>query len=128
MRKTAKYITNFILFFCGIIILSHGIIPHDHHFELFHSDKAKTLCENEIQEKHGHDTALHCHAFNLLTLEKSKFHRKNQSKSKSLHLSTEKNKIIVLYVYKCIVNFDKQLSFYKSLNLHSPQLRAPPTA
>jgi hypothetical protein len=71
VNKVLKNIAIFSLWFAGLVIIAHLMIPHDHHSESSGFNK-----ENEF---HANNTELpakapvfpiHCHALNDLTFEK----------------------------------------------------------
>lgn len=58
MRKIYQNIFSVLLLFAGVVIFSHSIIPHDHHYD--------QSCDTEHHEHHDtdHDSPMHCHFLN----------------------------------------------------------------
>ncbi len=128
MGQVKAYIRNIFLLFSGIIILSHALVFHDHHFDIFHSDKERTVREELFHEKHhDEDVALHCHAFNLLINKKIKNTQKKQISFHNHILLNEENKIITIPC-KQFKFAGNRLYFYYPKTLQYPSLRAPPVA
>ena len=49
----------------GLVIFSHSVIPHDHHYEV--------ACETEHHDSHNEDSdnePIHCHFFNDIVFDK----------------------------------------------------------
>ena len=59
MNKNYKNITSIVLLIVGLIIFTHSVIPHDHHYD-FSSDV----------EHHHNDNPIHCHYFNNIDSDK----------------------------------------------------------
>ncbi|WP_198416754.1 hypothetical protein [Marinilabilia rubra] len=74
MTKNGKNIALFFLWLAGLVIFSHEIIPHHHHF---HSVYTHTHTTHGDDCDHSHksgdpfdDASNHCHAFNDITVER----------------------------------------------------------
>ncbi len=69
MQEQRKNINKVLLWLTGLLFLSHGLLPHHHHF-----DSVFAHAENQQQEghtaKHSGEIPAHCHAFNMLIIEK----------------------------------------------------------
>jgi len=65
MRELYRNIFLGLLLITGLVILSHSVIPHDHHYEV--------ACETEHYENHNESSdndPIHCHFFNDIVIEK----------------------------------------------------------
>lgn len=73
MNSNGQHIGRLFTFFAGLIILAHAVVPHHHHFEGTHSSEQELTCESPAQEKSNEEenTDFHCHAFNILIVEKT---------------------------------------------------------
>lgn len=71
VNRIFKSLRHIFLLFAGVVIISHLIIPHDHHFSI-QNNSLKDSCQMP-DEKSGRHPLLpaHCYAFNDLTAEKS---------------------------------------------------------
>jgi len=56
MIKKIKNINLIILWFAGLMIFAHALIPHDHHIDFNH--------ERHQSESNSHEEPLHCFFFN----------------------------------------------------------------
>jgi hypothetical protein len=67
MREIYKNTFAYILLIVGLIIFSHSIIPHDHHYT--------NVCETKHDAHHGHEDAandpVHCHFLNDIIIDKA---------------------------------------------------------
>ena len=67
MREIYKNTFAYILLIVGLIIFSHSIIPHDHHYT--------NVCETEHDAHQGHEDAdndpVHCHFLNDIIIDKA---------------------------------------------------------
>jgi len=67
MREIYKNTFAYILLIVGLIIFSHSIIPHDHHYT--------EVCETEHDTHQGHEDAtndpIHCHFLNDIIISKA---------------------------------------------------------
>ena len=72
MSKVFKNIAVFSLWFAGLVIIAHQMVPHDHHSDasVFNMGNA---CHANQPEQPAKSPAfpLHCHALNDLTFEKT---------------------------------------------------------
>ena len=70
VNRLFKSIRLLFLLFAGVAMVSHTIIPHDHHFSCSEGG-VKDTCPVE-NERSGHHPLFpgHCHAFNDLAAEK----------------------------------------------------------
>ncbi len=51
MIKRKKYIGTFLMWFAGLIVLAHNVVPHHHHFEVdLSGDVTTQACCHEHQE------------------------------------------------------------------------------
>ncbi len=60
MKKVLKNISLVALLLVGVAILSHSIIPHDHHYEL----------ASNLEHNHNDKSPIHCHYLNHIDLDK----------------------------------------------------------
>ena len=67
MAYKGKHISKFMILFAGLIILTHAIVPHHHHYHCIDAFSTSPVCENPHTDNHNENHATHCHAFNLLT-------------------------------------------------------------
>ena len=58
MRKRKNIINLTLMWFIGLLLLSHAIIPHHHHFD--------SIFDHKQQTEHSDEHSQHCHAFNIL--------------------------------------------------------------
>ena len=58
MNRIYRNFISILLLFAGVVIFSHSVIPHDHHYN--------TTCDTEHHEHHddGDDSPMHCHFLN----------------------------------------------------------------
>ena len=60
MKKVLKNISLVALLLIGFAILSHAIIPHDHHYEL----------ASNLEHNHNDKSPIHCHYLNHIDVDK----------------------------------------------------------
>ena len=58
MKQQYKNIFSLLLLIAGLVLLSHAVIPHDHHYDV--------ACDTEHHEHHDtdHESPMHCHFLN----------------------------------------------------------------
>jgi len=58
MKQQYKNIFSLLLLIAGLVMLSHAVIPHDHHYDV--------ACDTEHHEHHDtdHESPMHCHFLN----------------------------------------------------------------
>lgn len=129
MNLKRQHIGRLFTFFAGLIIIAHTVVPHHHHFELTHSSEQESTCEIPTQEKNtkAHDS--HCHAFNVLVLEKTSTTSLNQSLSD--HFNFFPFGIIVQIEIPPVTNittifFGSYALFIKQFFFTAHSLREPP--
>jgi hypothetical protein len=74
VSKAIKNIAVFSLWLAGLVIITHLLIPHDHHFDSSACSKEEVCQANNT--KHPVKTPgfpLHCHGLNELAFEKMSF-------------------------------------------------------
>ena len=91
MAKKYKNTISIFLLITGLVMLSHSILPHDHHYDNF-----AEVNHNEHQEKNEKgQEPIHCHFFNDVVINKI------TSSSQSIV-----KQITLLYNYISELNFD----------------------
>ncbi len=66
MKKKIKNTITFISLFIALVIFSHSILPHDHHFDIFSMD-----VHNSHSEDSSDKNPVHCFYFNNVIIQKS---------------------------------------------------------
>jgi hypothetical protein len=125
-----KHISKFLILFAGLIILTHAIVPHHHHFHCIDAPPAASpTCEEPHTDKHNENQATHCHAFNLLIFEKTNIPVKLAPFEFDFHFdlfsieTSPKTTVEISASYKiCCIG----LILQKQLFCTSSSLRAPP--
>jgi hypothetical protein len=58
MNSIYRNFISILLLFAGVVIFSHSVIPHDHHYN--------ATCDTEHHEHHdeGSESPMHCHFLN----------------------------------------------------------------
>ena len=58
MKQQYKNIFSLLLLIAGLVLLSHSVIPHDHHYDV--------ACDTEHHDHHDtdHESPMHCHFLN----------------------------------------------------------------
>jgi len=67
MRKVLNHIIHFVLIIAGLVIFSHSIIPHDHHYEIACNDSKDEFPDHQHSPEHP----VHCHLFNEIIIDNS---------------------------------------------------------
>ncbi len=62
---------KFFVLIAGIIILAHTVIPHHHHFDSIESHWDSSCNKTSNSDTHEGNPETHCHAFNIVVVEKS---------------------------------------------------------
>ena len=73
------YVIKIQVLLAGLMILLHAIIPHHHHFDTPEAHLKHEECSKANAEKQSENADLHCHAFNVALVEKSRRHISKQS-------------------------------------------------
>ena len=73
MKREFKNIISFFLLITGLVIFSHSIIPHDHHYDVMNT----THHEHHNDENSGSEP-IHCHYFNEIIFDKTILSFNNQ--------------------------------------------------
>jgi hypothetical protein len=131
LKLKEKHTSNFLILIAGLIVFSHAVIPHHHHFDSLELHSKKFECKTAKMDIHNENTDTHCHAFNLI-IAKS---RNNLTK----HTTRIFNFNFYILNYK--TNFDlvsklNEVNYthcfifspYKKIFLTNISLRAPPVA
>jgi hypothetical protein len=71
MRRIIHIIPVLFLWFAGLAVLAHMIIPHDHHLFDVYSYPADKCPASETNTGHGPGVPVHCHSLNDLKSEKA---------------------------------------------------------
>lgn len=66
-RKILKYSSVFSLWFAGFVMVTHLLLPHDHHFADTFSNQDENCPVSNDKSHHHSGFPVHCHAFNDLT-------------------------------------------------------------
>lgn len=66
MRKKFKNIIAFFLLITGLVMFSHSIIPHDHHYNIIGNLSNYEHHNNEKSD----NNPIHCHFFNDIVIDK----------------------------------------------------------
>jgi len=125
-----QHIGGLFTFLAGLIILAHTVVPHHHHFELSHSSEQESTCESPDQEKNSENPDSHCHAFNVLIIEKTSNLVLNQSCSDLFKYSLIgiKSDIKISPFRNVITTFvDQQAVFLEEFFFSTHLLRGPPS-
>lgn len=129
MILRVQHIAKLFIFLAGLIILTHAIVPHHHHFELTHSSAKESTCESNAHCKNNENRDAHCHGFNILvsgTISKSTLNN-----SLSGYFSFFLFGIFSNFEIQSVKNllstiFDYQIIFLKQFFSTAQSLRAPP--
>ena len=74
IHKRTKNIKSTLIWLISLMIFSHVVIPHHHHFDsLLEHNKTKQ------SNQHSEESASHCHAFNILIIDNTKASSQNIS-------------------------------------------------
>ena len=67
MQIGVSHIKIFFLWVTALVIMSHSVTPHQHHFD------SVIECNHEVNQaiNNTDSSPLHCHAFNILFIEKT---------------------------------------------------------
>lgn len=65
VRKRIKNIITFFSILIGLVLFSHSVIPHDHHFDIFDKHDA------HHNDNSSEDNQAHCFYFNNVVIQKS---------------------------------------------------------
>jgi len=85
LRSKIRHTARLFPFIAGIIILAHTVVPHHHHFDFLFSHQNIEACEKADLGRTGEIPDSHCHAFNLLVVDKNHEHAEIQSLPVDLH-------------------------------------------
>ncbi len=55
----------------GIVLLTHAVVPHHHHFDTVESHSEYLGGKTSQSDKHDENPETHCHAFNIVVIQKS---------------------------------------------------------
>jgi hypothetical protein len=66
-RKILKYSSVFSLWFAGLALITHLLLPHDHHIADTFSNQDENCPASNEKSHHHPGFPVHCHAFNELT-------------------------------------------------------------
>ncbi len=66
MNKKAKHIITYFSLFIGLVIFSHAVIPHDHHFQIFNNHSHTGDDDDNSGKNHAH-----CFYLNDVIIQKS---------------------------------------------------------
>jgi len=127
MSKLNKNISVYFIGMAGILLSTHLVIPHDHHFSDISSARDTECPVNDDQTHKHRNFPFHCRAFNDLTIkkankfncfEKIRHHQYEFIRYSEFtgHLSESK--------LTCFVTFEKPVHYPFFLKSYS--LRAPP--
>jgi hypothetical protein len=123
MKNVYTNIIGLLLFLVGLIIFSHAVIPHDHHYDL--------SCDTKHHQHHDtdHESPMHCHFLNDIVFDDVVL-TSNQVVIRGLQL-------FFTYIFDAIIEeyalVQSSLQFAKSDNLpdylilikHSPTRGSP---
>ena len=123
MKQQYKNIFGLVLLIAGLVLLSHAVIPHDHHYN--------EVCDSHHHQDHDadHESPMHCHFLNDVVFDDVVL-TYNQVDIKYLPL-------LFTYVFDTIIEneglLQSSLQFAKSDNLpdylilikHSPTRGSP---
>ena len=70
-RKILKYSSVFSLWFAGLALITHLLLPHDHHIADTFSNQDENCPDSNNAAHHHPGFPMHCHAFNDLASEKA---------------------------------------------------------
>ncbi len=71
MSLLDKHRGKFFVLIAGIIIFAHAVIPHHHHFDSIESHWDSSANNTPSADSHEENPETHCHAFNMVVVEKS---------------------------------------------------------
>ena len=122
MNKHHKYITAVFLLIINLIIITHGIIPHDHHY-----DNASDVEHHHNDNSDG--TPFHCHFFNNIDFDEVRTNDFTNIIKKTpvvytVSLSNLFN-LEFLYQVKDIIHLSDKLPDYCVLLTNSPTRGSP---
>jgi hypothetical protein len=128
MSKLIKYIPVFSLWLAGLALVTHLIIPHDHHLAEACANQEETCPVSDKNTGNHHGFPVHCHAFNDIASEKAIIFpllKKNQSDNSSV--TRQSNTLVIESGVFQKTIFDIYSSFTDSYLLEYSSLRAPPS-
>jgi hypothetical protein len=112
MTKKGKNIAIVLLWLAGLVIFSHEVIPHHHHFHSVYTHNHATHgdgCDHSHEEGEPFDDGSnHCHAFNDITVER-------QSVVKIIQPQIEFNFNLFLPLFLISEYVEEDVSFYSRL-------------
>jgi len=85
LRSKIRHTARLFPFIAGLIILAHTVVPHHHHFDFLFSHQDIEQCDRADQNNNSEIPDTHCHAFNLLVVDKDHGHAKIHSLPVDLH-------------------------------------------
>ena len=71
MIRLGKNIRTMVVLLAGLVILSHSLIPHHHHYNSCFNDNYGAQGEIPCNDESSDKADTHCHAFNTILSEKS---------------------------------------------------------
>lgn len=86
MRKVFKYIPVFSLWLACLALVSHLMIPHDHHLAEAYTPQEESCPLSNENAANQHGFPVHCHAFNVSDTQRAViyiFIKENQSDDSS---------------------------------------------
>jgi len=96
MAINYKNTISIFLLITGLVILSHSILPHDHHYD----NHLETTHEEHQEKNTSGNEPIHCHFFNDIVIEKVSISHKSIVKPISL---------FILYITNISFNFTEDL-------------------
>ncbi len=128
MSKFLKHIPVLFLWFAGLAINAHMIIPHDHHLTESLASQDDSCPASESRPGHHTGFPVHCHACNDLTSEKATtFVKIKHIQVKNFVISRFTDQLTCKLHFLCVSFNDLLNPFPDSHLLEFSSLRAPPS-
>jgi hypothetical protein len=127
-RKILKYTSVIFLWFAGLTLCAHLLLPHDHHIDSTFSSQNENCPASDNESGHHPGFPVHCHAFNDLVSEKFRTYQILPDIQYNLNafICSSEEIAFDLHIY-CVRIIDLQKPFIDSYALEFFLLRAPPS-
>ena len=107
MILRAKYINLSLVWLISLMLLSHVLIPHHHHYDSVFEHQQN----HDNDKQHSEDNATHCHAFNQLDIIKIQLTSDKSSIQKSFSslASNSSFDAVIIETNTALLTFQKTL-------------------
>lgn len=131
MNLKEKYTAKFLVLIAGIIIFAHTVFPHHHHFDTIESHPDNLECGTTKTDKQSDNPETHCHALNIVVLEKTSNNVVKPSLVSHIqfNLFNIETKLDLVFFTNDFINISCfNFSLQKQLFLTTHSLRGPPAS